>query len=60
MRKRLGEEAREADQRKHAEDERVLGLGLDADAVGALHVATHDRPHDAADEHHAGEVAGIE
>ena len=42
---------------ERAEDERVLGLGLDADAVRALHVAAHDRPHDADQEHQAGEIA---
>ena len=36
---------------ERAEDHRVLGLGLDADAVRALHVAAHDRPHDADEEH---------
>ena len=35
----------------------MLGLGLDADAVRALHVAAHDGPHDADQEHQAGEVA---
>ena len=42
---------------EHAEDHRVLGLGLDADAVGALDVAADDRPADADDEHEAGGVA---
>ena len=53
----LGAEAAEPDREERAEDPRVLGLGLDADPVRPLHVATHDRPHDAADEHHAGRVA---
>ena len=42
---------------EHAEDEGVLGLGLDADAVRPLDVAAHDRPQHAADEHEAGGVA---
>ena len=35
----------------------MLGLRLDPDAVGALHVPAHDREHDAAEEHQAGEIA---
>ena len=34
----LGREAGDADQQEHAEDDGVLGLGLDADAVRALDV----------------------
>ena len=41
---------------ERAEDDRVFGLGLDADAVRALHVAAHDRPADADQEHDAREV----
>ena len=55
---RLGEEAGERDHEERDEDDRVLGLGLDADAVRALEVAPGDRPHDADGEHHAGEVGG--
>ena len=47
-----------ADHEERAEDDRVLGLGLDADAVGPLDVAAADRPQDADDEHDAGEVGG--
>ena len=39
-----------ADDEERAEDHRVLGLGLDADAVRALDVAAADRPDDADDE----------
>ena len=56
MRARFDEEAGDADDEERAEDDRVLGLGLDADAVRALHVAAHDRPHDADEEHDAREV----
>ena len=35
---------------EHAEDQRVLGLGLDADAVRPLDVAADDRPDDADEE----------
>ena len=35
----------------------MFGLRLDADAVRALHVAAHDCPHDAAEEHEASGVA---
>ena len=38
------------------EDEGVLGAGLDADAVGPLHVAPGDGDQQATDERHAGEV----
>ena len=41
------EEPGDADQQQRAEDERVFGLGLDADAVRALHVPPADRPADA-------------
>ena len=58
MRNRLGEEAGDADDEERAEDDRVLGLGLDADAVRALDVAAADRPHDADEEDDAGEVGG--
>src|SRR5207244_6166259 len=47
---RLGGEAGEAQHEEHAEDERVLWSGLDADAVGPLDVAANERPHDAGDE----------
>ena len=53
----LGAEAGDADGEERAEDERVLGLGLDADAVRPLHVAADDRPHDADEEREAGDVA---
>ena len=43
----LGAEAGEADGEERAEDDGVLGLRLDADAVRPLDVAAHDRPHDA-------------
>ena len=45
------------DGEERAEDEGVLGLGLDADAVRALHVAADDRPHHADEEREAGDVA---
>ena len=41
---------------ERAEDDGVLGLGLDADAVRALHVAADDRPQDPDDEDHAEDV----
>ena len=47
---RLGAEAGDADGEERAEDDRVLGLGLDADAVGPLDVAADDRPHHADEE----------
>ena len=53
----LGAEAGEPDGEERAEDHGVLGLGLDADPVRPLHVAAHDRPHDAGDEDGAGRVA---
>ena len=34
----------------------MLGLGLDADAVGPLHVAAEDRPHHTDEEHEPGTV----
>ena len=34
----------------------MLGLGLDADPVRLLHVATHDRPHGADEQAETGEV----
>ena len=46
------------DHEEGAEDHRVLGLGLDADAVGPLDVAPGERPQDADEEHDAGEVGG--
>ena len=46
-----------AEHEERAEDHRVLGLRLDADPVRPLHVATHDRPHDADEERDAGGVA---
>ena len=55
---RLGEEAGDRDHEERDEDHRVLGLGLDADAVRALEVAAADRPHDADGEDDAGEVGG--
>ena len=45
-----------ADDEERAEDHRVFGLGLDADAVRALDVAAPDRPDDADEEDDAGEV----
>ena len=56
MRARLDEEAGDADDEERAEDDRVFGLGLDADAVRPLHVAADDRPADADQEHDAGDV----
>ena len=53
---RLGEEAGERDHEERDEDDRVLGLGLDADAVRPFEVAPGDRPDDADGEHDAGEV----
>ena len=53
----LGTEPTDADGEEHAEDHHVLGLRLDADPVRPLHIAPHDRPHDAAEEHDPGEVA---
>ena len=53
----LCQETGEADGEQGAEDDGVLGLGLDANAVGALHVATQNRPDDAEGEHHTSEVA---
>ena len=53
---RLGDEAGQADRQQHAEDQGVLGAGLDADAVRPLHVAAGDGDQQAADERHAGEV----
>src|SRR5258708_5070358 len=52
---RLHEEAREPDDEERAEDQRILGPRLDADAVGALCVAAGYRPHDADEEHEAGD-----
>ena len=49
--------AGEPDHQEHAEDDGVLGLGLDADAVRALDVAAADGPGDAGQEHEAGGVA---
>ncbi len=34
----------------------MFGLCLDADPVRPLHIAAHDRPHDADQEHHARQV----
>ena len=53
----LGAEPGESDGEERAEDRGVLGLRLDADAIRTLHVATHDRPHDADQEHQPGGVA---
>ena len=53
----LGAEAGDGDGEERAEDEGVLGLGLDADAVGPLHVAADDRPQHADEEHEPGAVA---
>src|SRR5918998_325882 len=53
----LGAEAGDADGEERAEDDGVLGLGLDADAVGPLHVAPHDGPDAADQEQGAGHVA---
>ena len=50
------EEAGRADHEERAEDGRVLRLGLDADAIRALHIPTHDRPDDADHEHETGKV----
>ena len=47
----LGAEAGQADGEERAEDDRVLGLRLDADPVHALDVAAVDRPQDADGEH---------
>ena len=40
-----------------AQREHVVDLGLDPDAVRALHVSAHDRPDHAAEEHQPGGVA---
>ena len=53
----LGAEAGDGDGEDRAEDQRVLGLGLDADPVGPLHVAADDRPHHTDEEHEPGGVA---
>ena len=53
----LGTESGQSDGEERAEDPRVFGLGLDADPIRPLHVATHDRPQDATDEYDAGGVA---
>ncbi len=53
----LGAEAGDADHEEGAEDDGVLGLRLDADAVRALHVAANERPHDAAEEDEPHQVA---
>ena len=52
----FGDEAGDADEEERAEDHRVFGLGLDADAVRPLDVAAHDRPADADEEHDTREV----
>ena len=54
----LRREAREADDQERAEDERVFGLGLDADAVRALDVPPPERPEDPDHEDHAEHVGG--
>jgi hypothetical protein len=53
----LGQEAADADREQGAEDDGVLGLGLDADPVGPLDVAPHDGPDDAAGEDRTRQVA---
>ena len=53
----FGKEAGDAEHEERGEDERMLGLRLDADAVRALHVAAHDGPHDADEEDETGEIA---
>src|SRR5258706_426546 len=53
---RLGEEPGERDDEERQQDDRVLGLGLDADPVGALEVPPGQRPQDADGEDDAGEV----
>ncbi len=52
----LGGEPGDADDEERAEDDEVLGLALDADAVRPLHVAPGDRPQHAAEEHQPGGV----
>ena len=54
---RLGHEAGHGQHQEGAEDDGVLGLGLDADPVGPLHVAADDRPHHADEQGEAGGVA---
>ncbi len=53
---RLDREAGDPDRSHHPEDLRVLGLGLDPDAVGPLDVAPHDRPTDTDEERDAGQI----
>ena len=50
----LGAETGDADYEKRAQDDGVLGLRLDADAIRTLDVPATDRPHDAAEEDQAG------
>ena len=52
----LHEEAGQADHEERRQNERVLGLGLDANAVRARDVAADDRPRDPDQEQHAGGV----
>src|SRR3954453_2458749 len=55
--KALRDEAGHAEKEEHAEDGCVLGLALDADAVGPKDVSAHQRPTDAEDEEDPGGVA---
>ena len=53
----LGREAGDGEDEEHAEDDRVLGLRLDADAIRTLHVAPSNCPADAGEEQDARRVA---
>ena len=53
----LGAEAGDGDGEDRAEDQGVLGLGLDADPVGPLHVPADDRPRHADEQQEARRVA---
>jgi hypothetical protein len=50
------EETREPDREQDEEDQRVFGLGLDADAVRTLDVAAHRGPTDTDEERDAGDL----
>ena len=52
----LGAEPGHRDGEEHTEDHGVFGLGLDADAVRPLHIATQDGPHRADEQTQAGEI----
>src|SRR5690242_1117663 len=52
----LRDEPGPADQEEHNQDDRVLGLALDANAVGANDVAPHECPRDTDQEDDAGGI----